>query len=152
MIEIQTSVRIVTPVEPRASVAGADPDTRTVAGSNALVPPVEAMAAMEPVGLLALPVPGRAPDRAPENAPGPHDRVHEALAHHDALPDPADQAERAEESFSNNAPRMDPVSLFQGLVAQASRAGDSGSDNAFQIYALVQQLATLVQPRVRLAA
>jgi hypothetical protein len=145
MIEMQTSVRFVAPVEARAHVATADPDATSVSSVNALVPPVESLSSMEAVGLMALPLPGRSPDKPPPNAGGGHDRVAEALAQYEGAKQPAETKSRHEEKAA--APNIDPVSLFQGLVTQASRSG-GGAGNAFQIYALIQQLATLVEPKV----
>lgn len=99
------------------------------------------------------PPPRAAPSEA-QPLPEPVEAERAALPPRPPVSDPAAGDDRGSSGEAAEEPpsRMDAMSLFHGLLAEASRSGVTAPGTSMHIYALVKQLSTLMDHRMEVAA
>ena len=134
MTDLLLAARPVTPTEMRAVPVNKEAVQTALHDPSGDMPPVQAPDELERSGLQPLPFPERRPLVV-------FSTEEDGAAHHLALRVSHGEAMSA---FTISQPsRVDPMSLFQGLLAQAAQTGVKAGTTA-RLYVLVQQISSVM--------
>ncbi|QPM90160.1 hypothetical protein [Pseudooceanicola algae] len=135
MTDLLFSARPVTPTEVRAVPTGKEANPAAMQDPAGAMPPVQAPEELEKAGLQPLPLPERRPILALAAAEDGDGEV--------ALQVRPDE-DRAAVTLQHPS-RVDPMSLFQGLIASAAQSGAKAPGTSARLYALVQQIYSVME-------
>lgn len=138
MLETLTTARPLYAPDPRPNTPGSES-----AAAGARAAPTEEQPLPAPAELLRLTL------QAPQKPPAPPQRPPQARAEAPAAPAAEAPVFLVEPEVP---PGLNAISLFQGMLTEASRSGANVPGTSMHIYALVQQLSTLVENKMELAA
>ena len=138
MLETLTTARPLYAPDPRPNAPGSE------SAAPARAAPTEEQPLPAPSELLRLTL------QSPP--PPPADLVRSGVADEGSPPPPASVAEPVFLAEADVPPGLNAISLFQGMLTEASRSGANVPGTSMHIYALVQQLSTLVENKLETAA
>ncbi len=144
MTDLLLSARPSPATDFRAVPMGKEADTSSLQDPAGDMPPVQAPEATERVKLQPLPLPERQTPEAPP--PREEELTNLAAVKGAAGPDLASLPE------IDTPARIDSMSLFQGMLVQASRSGVNVPGTSMHIYSLVKQLSILVENKSQVPA
>ncbi|MBY5973251.1 hypothetical protein KUV28_12895 [Ferrimonas balearica] len=137
MLETLTTARPLYAPDPRPNAPGSES-----AATAARAAPTEEQPLPAPSELLRLTL---------QSPPPPAQPVRSGVADEGSAP-PASVAEPVFLAEAEVPPGLNAISLFQGMLTEASRSGANVPGTSMHIYALVQQLSTLVENKLETAA
>ena len=138
MLETLTTARPLYAPDPRPNAPGSES-----AATAARAAPTEEQPLPAPSELLRLTLQSPPPPPAQPVRSGVADEGSAPLA---SVAEPVFLAE------AEVPPGLNAISLFQGMLTEASRSGANVPGTSMHIYALVQQLSTLVENKLETAA
>ena len=137
MLETLTTARPLYAPDPRPNAPGSE------SAAPARAAPTEEQPLPAPSELLRLTL---------QSPPPPADPVRSGVADEGSPPPSASGAEPVFLAEADVPPGLNAISLFQGMLTEASRSGANVPGTSMHIYALVQQLSTLVENKLETAA